>query len=128
VFEGTAADSKGPLSPATPEGYVHFYLLLDLRADAVFVVLCKSLSEWQSIFPDYERKAQAKMGLARAMVYLILDGQRVHSSSIMEEFYSERGIELQTTAPHSQWQNPAERAIQTIWNMVVTSIIHGGGP
>jgi hypothetical protein len=32
-----------------------------------------------------------------------------------------------TSAPHSQWQDPAERGIQTIMNGARTSLIHGGG-
>ena len=45
----------------------------------------------------------------------------------VQAFNNGRGIETITCAPYSQWQDPAERGIQTISNTARTSLIHGGG-
>ena len=45
----------------------------------------------------------------------------------MKSFNDDRGIETISTAPHSQWQNPVERGMQTITNGARASLIHGGG-
>ena len=57
------------------------------------------MAEWQkTILPDYARRAEAKAGRARPMAYLVVDGQRVHTSRSMKDFYADQVIYLQTTA------------------------------
>jgi hypothetical protein len=51
----------------------------------------------------------------------------VHASNSVKAFNNERGIQAVSSAPYSQWGNPAERAIQTVMNGGRANLIHGGG-
>ena len=44
----------------------------------------------------------------------------------MKDFNVTHGIEGRSCAPYSQWQDPAERAIQSVMNCARTSMMHGG--
>ena len=124
--EGFAADAKGPISTPTPEGYRYFFLIICLHSYRHWVVLAKAQSEWENIWPLFVKRAEAKAGKDRCVSFIITDGHRVHSAIKMKTFNNERGIETITTAPHSQWQDPAERGIQTVCAGARTSMIHGG--
>jgi hypothetical protein len=67
------------------------------------------------------------MSSERVVSYILSDGQKVHSSGEIVNFNNSRGVQTITAAPHSQWQNPSERGIQTIANAARASLIHGSG-
>ncbi len=77
-------------------------------------MLAKSQVEWSEIWPAFVAKAEARTGMNRAVPYIITDGQKINTSTAMTAFNTGRGIEVVTTAPHSQWQNPSERALQIV--------------
>ena len=127
VFEGFAADAKGPMTTPTPEGYKYFFLILCLLSSYCWVKLAKSQAEWKDIWPAHVKRCEAKTGKDRCVSFIITDGHKVHSGGDVMAFNKDRGIEPITCAPYSQWQDPAERYIQTISGGARTSLIHGGG-
>jgi hypothetical protein len=127
VLQGIAADAKGPISQPTPEGYKYFFLVVCLFSCFFWAFLAKSQDEWKTIWPSFVKQAEASTGKPQTVSFVITDGHTVHSASAIKEFNDERGIQTFATSPHSQWQDPAERGIQTIMNGARTSLIHGGG-
>ena len=127
VFEGFAADAKGPMKTPTPEGYTYYFLIVGLFSHYYWVKLVKSQTEWKAIWPAFVKRAEAKSGKDRCVAFIITDGHKVHSDGAILAFNEDRGIETITCAPYSQWQDPAERGIQTVQNGARTSLIHGGG-
>jgi hypothetical protein len=127
VSEGFAADAKGPISTPTPEGFLYYFLIVCLYSYYVTVILAKEQAEWAKIWPVFVKREEARAGKERCVSFLITDGHKVHTQTSMKEFNNDRGIETITAAPYSQWQDPAERSIQTITNGARTSLIHGGG-
>ena len=125
--EGYAADAKGPFNTPTPEGYLYFFLIVCLYSHCYWTILAKSQAEWKEIWPTFVKKREARLGHQRSISHLITDCHKVHMAKDITAFNEARGIEGITTAPHSQWQDPAERGIQTITNASRTSMIHGGG-
>lgn len=127
VLQGIAADAKGPISTPTPEGFKYFFLVVCLFSCFFWAFLAKSQDEWKTIWPTFVKQAEASTGKPQTISFVITDGHTVHSAHAIQDFNNERGIQTFTTAPHSQWQDPAERGIQTIMNGARTSLIHGGG-
>ena len=127
VFEGFAADAKGPISTPTPEGFRYFFLVVCLFSSYHWTILAQSQDEWKDIWPAFVKRAEAKSGKGHCVSFIITDGHKVHSSKSITAFNEDRGIQPITAAPHSQWQDPAERGIQTVMNGARTSLIHGGG-
>jgi hypothetical protein len=127
VSEGFAADAKGPINTPTPEGYKYYFLIVCLYSYHYWAVLAKSQADWETIWPIFVKREEARSGKERCVSFLITDGHKVHSQESMKIFNDGRGIQTISTAPHSQWQDPAERGIQTITNGARTSLIHGGG-
>ena len=127
VFEGFAADAKGPIDTPTPEGFIYYFLIVCLYSHHYWTILAKSQAEWKNIWPAFVKRAEAKSGKERCISFIITDGHKVNTGGVIEAFNEDRGIEGITSAPYSQWQDPAERGIQTITNGARTSLIHGGG-
>ena len=127
VLQGVAADAKGPISTPTPEGYKYFFLIVDLFCGYYWTILAKGQDEWKDIWPRFVKQAEAHSGKSLTVSFIITDGHKVHSTRAIRDFNDDRGIRTLTTAPHSQWQDPAERGIQTIVNGARASLIHGGG-
>jgi hypothetical protein len=127
VSEGFAADAKGPISTPTPEGYLYYFLIVCLYSHHYWSILTRSQAEWETIWPIFVKREEARSGKERCVSFLITDGHKVHSQQSMKNFNDNRGIQTISTAPQSQWQDPAERGIQTITNGARTSLIHGGG-
>jgi hypothetical protein len=127
VYQGFAADAKGPITTPTPEGYRYFFLIVCLFSSYYWTMLAKAQSEWKDIWPAFVKYAEAATGKAQTVSFIITDGHKVHSSNAVAAFNTDRGIETLTTAPYSQWQDPAERGIQTVMNGARASLIHGGG-
>ena len=125
--EGFAADAKGPINTPTPEGFLYYFLIVCLFSHRYWAVLAKSQAAWASIWPTFVRRIEAQSGSERCISYLITDCHKVHMATAIRDFNDQRGVQSITTAPHSQWQDPAERGIQTITNAARTSLIHGGG-
>ena len=127
VSEGIAADAKGPMATTTPEGYKHFFILTCLFSKFVWVAFAKSLGEWENIWPAFVKREEARAGKDRCVSFILTDNHKVHTQESMVAFNDDRGIQTTTAAPYSQWQDPAEREIQTITSSARTSLIHGGG-
>ena len=127
VFQGFAADAKGPINTATPEGYKYFFLIVCLFSSYYWVKLAQLQSEWKHIWPAFVKGVEAKTGKPQTVAFVITDGHKVHSADAIKDFNADRGIETLTSAPHSQWQDPAERGLQTVMNGARASLIHGGG-
>jgi hypothetical protein len=127
VSEGFAADAKGPFTTPTPEGYRYYFLIVCLYSHHYWSVLAKAQSEWESIWKVFVKREEARSGKQRCVSFIITDNHKVHSQRSVKDFNDDRGIQTIATAPQSQWQDPAERGIQTITNGARTSLIHGGG-
>ena len=127
VFEGFAADAKGPNNTPTPEGFLYFFLIVCLFSHRYWAILAKSQADWAVIWPIFVRRIEAKSGKDRCVSFIITDGHKVHTQALIRDFNDDRGIEGITSAPYSQWQDPAERGIQTVSNGARASLIHGGG-
>jgi hypothetical protein len=121
-----AADAKGPINTPTPEGYIYYYLIVDLFCSFFTAILCKTQAAWKDIWPTFVKRIEARAGKERCVSYLIADGAKVHLQQDIKIFNDSRGIEGITTAPYSQWQDPAERGIQTLSAGTRASMIHGG--
>ena len=126
-FEGFAADAKGPIATPTPEGYRYFFVVLCLYSTVLWTFLTKSQASWIDIWRIFVNKIEAKAGKPRCVAFIITDSHTVFTSHAYTTFNNERGIQALNTSPHSQWQDPAERPIQTLMNAARTSLIHGGG-
>jgi hypothetical protein len=126
-FEGVAVDWKGPFSVRTPEGFLGFFLIIDLFSSRSWVHLAATSSEWSTFWPHFVARIQAKLG-TQGISFVITDGAKIFSQASITHFNEEKGIENITTAPFSQWQNPAERCVQTVVRGAVAYLIHGGGP
>ena len=61
------------------------------------------------------------------MAFIITDSHTVFTAADYKAFNLDRGIQTVNCSPHSQWQDPAERQIQTLMNAARTSLIHAGG-
>lgn len=127
VGEGFSADAKGPMNTPTPEGYQYFFVIADLYAHCYYSILAKSQAEWKTIWPTFVNTREAQVGHQRSISFILTDCHKVHMASDIKTFNDSRGIEGITTAPHSQWQDPSERGIQTIAAGARTNLIHGGG-
>jgi hypothetical protein len=127
VAEGYAADAKGPMSTPTPEGFRYAYVLVDLYAHHYESFLAKSMAEWGLIWQHFVKRKEAKAGRSPCISYVLTDGHRSNMKSDITAFNADRGIDTILSAPYSQWQDPAERGIQTIANGTRCSMIHGGG-
>ena len=126
-FEGFAADAKGPITPPTPEGYRYFFVVIGLYSTVLWVFLAKSQKEWIDIWKSFVKKLEAKSGKQRCVAFIITDSHTVFTSEQYKSFNDDRGIQIINCSPYSQWQDPAERQIQTLMNAARTSLIHGGG-
>ena len=126
-FQGLAADAKGPMKVESREGFRYFFVIVCLYSSYYWVKLAQRQSQWKDIWPAFVKSLQAKTGNPQTVSFIVTDGHRVHSAGAIQSFNSDRGIETITTAPYSQWQDPAERGIQTIMNGARCSLIHGGG-
>ena len=127
LFEGFAADAKGPINAPTPEGFLYYFLIVCLYSSYYWVKLVKSQTEWKDIWQIHVKRCEARAGKDRCVTFIITDNHKVHSDGDTQAFNNDRGIETITCAPYSQWQDPAERGIQIISNGARTSLIHGGG-
>ena len=127
LFEGFAADAKGPINTPTPEGFLYYFLIVCLYSSYYWVKLAKSQAEWSDIWQVHVKQCEARAGKDRCVAFIITDNHKVHTDGGVQAFNNDRGIETITCAPYSQWQDPAERGIQTISNAARTSLIHGGG-
>ena len=127
VFEGVAADAKGPMQTPTPEGYQYFFVILCLYSFVNWVKLVKSQSEWPEIWKAFVAYAEAHTGRPKCIAYIITDGHKVHTQASMRDFNAANGTQTVTAAPYSQWQDPAERYVGTITNAGRANLIHGGG-
>jgi hypothetical protein len=127
AFEGVAVDWKGPFSVRTPEGFLGFFLIIDLFSSRSWVHLAATSSEWSTFWPHFVARIQAKLG-KQGISFVITDGAKIFSQTSITTFNEEKGIETITTAPFSQWQNPAERCLQSVVRGAVADLIHGGGP
>ena len=126
-YENMAADAKGPINTPTPEGYKYYFLLICLYSYHIWVILAKSPKDWETIWPKFVARVEAESGRAPCVASITTDGHKVHTKGTFREFNDKKGIRTVRCAPHSQWQDPAERQIQTVQNMSRTSLIHGGG-
>ena len=126
-LEGFAADAKGPMANETPEGYRYFFLIVCLYSYYHWSILAKSQADWKIIWPRFVKRAEASTGKERCVSFLITDGHKVHVQESIKTFNADRGVVDITTAPYSQWQDPAERGIQTVARGARASLIHGGG-
>ena len=127
VLEGVAADAKGPIQTPTPEGFKYFFLIVDLFSHTNWLKLAKSQSEWPVIWEAFVKYAEAKTGRTPCIAYVITDGHKVHTQRAVADFNADRGIQGVTTAPYSQWQDPAERHIGAVTESARACLIHGGG-
>ena len=126
-FEGFAADAKGPISTPTPEGYRYFFVIIGLYSSVLWAFLTKTQADWKTIWPIFVKKAEAKSGKERCVALVVTDAHAVFTAVAYRDFNDDRGIQTVNCSPHSQWQDPAERQIQTLMNAARTSLIHGGG-
>ena len=128
AFEGLAVDWKGPYAVRTPEGFTGFFLIVDLYSSRCWAILASSSTDWLTFWPSFVAKTEAKLGKSQCISYIISDGAKIFSQQAITVFNDQKGIEPIATAPFSQWQNPAERVIQTVVRGAVADLIHGGGP
>jgi hypothetical protein len=126
-YEGLCADAKGPMTVSTPEGFRYFFVIICLFSKVHWVVLAKSQEEWVRIWPAFVRSVEARLGSERVVSYVVTDMHKVHSQKLILEFNNQRGTCTMTSAPYSQWQDPAESGIKVISTGARTSLIQGGG-
>jgi hypothetical protein len=127
-FEGLAVDWKGPFAVRTPEGFTGFFIIVELFSTRCWAVLASSSSDWSSIWPAFVAKTEAKLGKQNCIAFIISDGAKVFSQLAITKLNEQKGIEPIATAPFCQWQNPAERVIQTVVRGAIADLIHAGGP
>ncbi len=125
-FEGFAADAKGQIVTPTPEGYRYFFVVVGLYSSALWVFLTKTQADWKTIWPTFVKKLEAKSGKERCVAFIITDAHAIFKAVAYRDFNDDRGIQTITCSPHSQWQDPAERGIQTISAGARSSMIHAG--
>ena len=128
MYEGFAVDWKGPFAVRTPEGYTGFFLLVELLSTRCWAILAATSAEWATIWPIFVTRVEASTGKSNCIAYLISDGAKIFSQQVVKVFNEQKGIDSIATAPFSQWQNPAERLIQSVVRGAVADLIHGGGP
>jgi hypothetical protein len=126
-FEGFAADAKGPISVRTPEGYRYFFVVACLHSSVLWIFLTKTQADWKHIWPAFVKRLEAKSGKERCVAFIITDSHTVFTATDYKAFNLDRGIQTVNCSPHSQWQDPAERQIQTLMNAARASLIHAGG-
>ena len=126
IYEGMTADAKGPMTATTPQGFEHFFVIVDIHSTVHWVILAKSTADWANIWPQFVKRVEARTGKERCISLLITDCHKVHTQISITQFNDERGIQSVTSAPYSQWQNPAESGIKLVSQMARTSMIRGG--
>jgi hypothetical protein len=115
------------MNPPTPEGYHYFFVLADLYSHRYWSILGKSSAEWKTIWPAFVNNRESKVGHQRGVAFLLTNCHKVHMAKEVTAYNESRGTENITTAPHSQWMDPSERGIQTIYGGARSGLIHGGG-
>ena len=80
----------------------------------MWVAFAKTLTEWEHIWPAFVKREEARAGKERCVSFVLTDNHKVHTQDSMVRFNEDRGIQTTTAAPYSQWQDPAERVIQTV--------------
>ena len=103
-------DNVGPISPASLEGYTQLLVFRDTRSKYIFSYPVKTCNE--EILLTYLNKVLrffTTRGFKPSR-----DFYSTFRSALSEEFYETNHCTHQTSAPYQQWQNAAERDIQTI--------------
>ena len=60
LFEGFAADAKGPINTPTPEGFLYYFLIVCLYSSYYWVKLAKSQAEWSDIWQVHVKRCEAR--------------------------------------------------------------------
>mmetsp|Transcript_29793 Transcript_29793/g.40907 ORF Transcript_29793/g.40907 Transcript_29793/m.40907 type:complete len:1150 (+) Transcript_29793:1094-4543(+) len=136
VFEHLSSDYKpfcktvnGVQVSFSVRGYTGVILYTDKASDKVFCYLVKSSSEWLSTLilciKEYGPGANPRSIKPR---YLMTDfASEVHSKEFTK-FIQDNDIRLDNSAPYKHAQNPVERKIQTISNMMRATLIYNLAP
>lgn len=127
--EGLHTDFRGPYPVAAHDGSMYLLLIVDDYSRRLFGFLCRSQTEWYSIFPKFVTRVEAELGKANCIAWLMSDNGGVYCAQHMEEYYASKGIQHVLSAPYSQWQNhTAERSMRTVGEMALTTAIHANLP
>ena len=136
VFEHLSSDYKpfcktvnGVQVSFSVRGYTGVIIYTDKASDKVFCYLVKSSSEWLSTLiqciKEYGPGTNPKSTKLR---YLMTDyASEVHGKEFTD-FIKDNDIRLDNGAPYKHAKNPVERKIQTISNMMRTTLIYNLAP
>ncbi len=62
----------------TPEGHLCFFLIVCLYAHFYWAVLAESQTAWETIWPIFVKRGEARSSKERCISFLITDGHKVH--------------------------------------------------
>ena len=123
------ADAKGPINTPTPEGYIYYYLLVDLFSRHYWAFLCKTTGDWKTLWPNFVKAIEAKLGSNCVVSLIIMDGHMANMHGDVLAFNESKGIQSVFAACESQWQDgAAEAGIKSISSGARCSMIHAGAP
>jgi hypothetical protein len=103
VLQLVHGDLCGKISPPTPSGNEYFLLMVDDRSCFMSVVLFSSKSQAAEAIKSFQFRAEAETG--KKLSGLRTDRGGEFNSASFLEYYLEKGVQRQLTAPYSPQQN-----------------------
>jgi transposase InsO family protein len=106
-------DLCGPVSPATPEGKHHFFLLVDDVSRYMWLILLATKDQALRAFTTFQAQAEAEAG--RRIGTLCTDRGKEFTTRNFVEHCSKHGVQRHLTAPYTPEQNNVvERRNQSV--------------
>ena len=105
------------------------YIFQDLGSDKPFVVQVKTKTAWLWSLKRVIREfGPGRNSRSLSLKVFKTDFDTVVHSGKFTRFLTNENIQLQNSAPYKHQQNPMERTIQSVWNMVRCSMYYNKAP
>ena len=129
-YEYMFMDICGPSSPIAYDGSRYFLVLYDLYSSAIWALPIRTKDESYKAFNRWYHELRVHNHMKVTQICRIRSDQAGELfQGRMKELLHSKGIHLETTAPHSSYQNSfAERGIRTITTMARCMLHHSGAP
>ena len=103
------ADLCGPIDPPTPGGKRYFLLLVDDHSRYMWIYLLASKDQASAAIKKFQAAAELQSG--RKLKMLRTDRGGEFTSNELGEYFSDRGVQRQLTAPYTPQRQPSVGAL-----------------
>ena len=123
VGQVVSVDRVGPIKPVALGDFCYIYLFVDDYSNFWISILAKPPANSAQFIAAIQSVRLFFLKFGHRILKLRFDAGAIENSDLVNEFLSSNSIIADAAAPGAQYQDPAERHIQTLIKFVTTCLI-----